>query len=96
MTAIYKLPQTLSREYRFRSKPVNPRNIKAIIPTYEDWDGLRVTLDSLLNLRTPPKQITVVNDNKEGGIPEWLRKYQIEIVDYPGNLDLVRTIEGQS
>lgn len=85
MTAIYSIPNTISNQYRFRSKPVNPRVIKAIIPTYKDWDGLRVTLDSLLNLNTPPKKIAVVNDNSEPEIPPWLKNYPVEIVDYPGN-----------
>jgi len=86
MTAIYSIPNTISNQYRFRSKPVNARIIKAIVPTCNDWDGLRATLDSLLNLTTPPKQIAVANDNKEPGIPEWLKEYPVEIVDYPGNL----------
>jgi len=86
MTAVYSIPNTISKQYRFRSKPVNARIIKAIVPTYEDWSGLRVTLDSLLNLKTPPTKIAVANDNKEPGIPEWLKKYPVEIVDYPGNI----------
>ncbi|MEI9866153.1 MAG: glycosyltransferase [Limisphaerales bacterium] len=86
MTAIYSIPNTISNQYRFRSKPVNARIIKAIVPTYNDWDGLRVTLDSLLNLNTPPKKIAVANDNKEPGIPDWLKKYPVEIVNYSGNL----------
>jgi len=86
MTATYKLPTPISTQYRFRSKPVNARIIKTIIPTYEDWDGLRVTLDSLLNLKTPPKEIVVVNDNKQAGIPNWLEKYPVEIVDCRGNV----------
>jgi GT2 family glycosyltransferase len=86
MTAIYQIPNTISHQYRFRSKPVNARTIKAIVPTFKDWDGLQITLDSLLALKTPPKKIVVANDNKEPGRPEWLKKYPVEIVDYPGNL----------
>ncbi|MGA3143461.1 MAG: hypothetical protein ABSF10_10530 [Verrucomicrobiota bacterium] len=36
MTAIYSIPNTISNQYRFRSKPVNARIIKAIVPTYEE------------------------------------------------------------
>lgn len=86
MTAIYSIPETISRQFRFRSKPVDPRNIKAIIPTHNDWDGLRITLDSLLKLKTPPKKIAVANDNKEPGIPKWLKDYPVDVVDYPGNV----------
>lgn len=75
---------------RFRSKPVNPHNIKVIIPTYKDWDGLRVTLDSLLALRTPPKKIAVANDNPEPGVPDWLKGYPVELIDYAGNVGPAR------
>ncbi|MEI6196223.1 MAG: glycosyltransferase [Verrucomicrobiota bacterium] len=85
MTAIYSIPKTISSKFRFRSKPVNPHNINVIIPTYKDWDGLRVTLDSLLKLKTPPKKISVVNDNDESGVPEWLKSYQVGVVEYVGN-----------
>src|SRR5437762_4399834 len=86
MTAIYSLPETISARFRFRSKPVNARAIKAIIPTYKDWDGLRVTLDSLLNLKTPPQKIAVANDNPDQESPAWLSGYPVELVDYAGNL----------
>ena len=86
MTAIYSIPNTISNQYRFRSKPVDARNIKAVIPTYKDWDGLRVTLDSLLGMKTPPKTIFVANDNEKPGIPEWLEKYPAEVVNYSGRL----------
>ncbi|MEI7732684.1 MAG: glycosyltransferase [Verrucomicrobiota bacterium] len=90
MTASYSIPDPISASVRFRSKPVNARAIKAIIPTYKDWDGLRVTLDSLLNLKTPPKEIEVANDNVEPGVPDWLSAYPVKVVDYAGNLGPAR------
>lgn len=90
MTATYAIPETISPSYRFRSKPVNPEAIKAIVPTFNDWDGLRVTLDSLLKLNTPPKQIAVANDNPEPEIPEWLADYPVQLVNYEGNLGPAR------
>jgi len=90
MTAIYSIPETISSSFRFRSKPVKARAIKVIIPTYKDWDGLRVTLDSLLKLETPPKQIAVANDNSEPKIPNWLSGYPVQVVNYPGNLGPAR------
>ena len=90
MTAIYSIPQTISTRYAFRSKPVNARAIKAVIPTCSDWDGLKITLDSLLNLKTPPKKIAVANDNKESGTPAWLAHYPVEVIDYPGNVGPAR------
>lgn len=85
MTATYKLPPSVSEQYRFRSRPVDARRIRAIIPTYKDWEGLRVTLDSLLNLETPPFCITIANDNPNQNIPDWLQPYPVEIINYPGN-----------
>jgi GT2 family glycosyltransferase len=86
MTAIYKLPSATSARYRFRSKPVDARRIRAIIPTYNDWDGLKVTLDSLFKLKTPPVCITVANDNPSDDVPDWIKSYGIEIVNYSGNV----------
>lgn len=86
MTATYKLPSSSSDRFRFRSKPVDARRIRVIIPTYEDWDGLKVTLDSLLALKTPPLRITVANDNTDQTIPDWLNNYAVEIINYPGNV----------
>src|ERR1051325_1957976 len=86
MTAIYSIPKIIFSRFRFRSKPVNARAIKTIIPTCKDWDGLRVTLDSLLNIKTPPQKITVANDNPERELPDWLSTYPIEVVNYDGNL----------
>lgn len=86
MTATYKLPSSSSDRFRFRSKPVDARRIRAIIPTYRDWDGLKVTLDSLLNLKTPPLRITIANDNPEETYPDWLKSYAVEIANYSGNV----------
>lgn len=86
MTAIYRLPESISARFRFRSKPVTARAIKAIIPTCKDWDGLRVTIESLQKLRTPPKEIAVANDNAERRVPSWLSDYPVKIVDCGGNL----------
>jgi hypothetical protein len=46
---------------------------------------LRVTLDSLVRLKTPPLRITVVNDNEDKAMPEWLRNYFGAMISYPGN-----------
>lgn len=85
MTATYKLPAPITTTHRYRSRPVNARKIRVVIPTYKDWDGLRVTLDSLLNLKTPPKAISVANDNPDDFVPDWLKDYPVELVNYPGN-----------
>lgn len=86
MTATYRLPESISSQIQFRSKPVNARAIRVIIPTYQDWEGLKVTLDSLLNLETPPMAIAVANDNPDKDIPAWLDRYPVTLINYPGNL----------
>lgn len=88
MTAVSALPNPLNGKYKFRSKPVNARSIRVVIPTFKDWDGLRVTVESLKNLKTPPLKITVANDNPDNcsNPPEWIHDYDVELLDYPGNL----------
>ena len=85
MTAIYSIPSRISERHNFRSKPVNASAIKAVIPTYNDWDGMRITVESLLNLKTPPAKIAVANDNPDPA-PAWLADYEVEVIEYPGNL----------
>jgi len=42
MTAIYSIPEKISPRFRFRSKPVNPHNIKVIISTRLSKKSLKV------------------------------------------------------
>lgn len=86
MTASYSIPDPISPRFRFRSKPVNARSIHVVIPTFKDWEGLRVTLDSLAQLKTPPKRISVANDNVEEDLPAWLASYPVQVINYPGNV----------
>ncbi|MBT63427.1 MAG: hypothetical protein CML13_09480 [Puniceicoccaceae bacterium] len=85
MTATYSLPSSISSGDRFRSKPVEPNAIKVVIPTYQDWEGLRTTLDSLVRMDTPPSSIVVANDNPEPEIPGWVNSYPVEVNNYRGN-----------
>src|SRR5882724_2772395 len=87
MTATYQIPESQTSRVRFRSKPVDPRNIHAIIPTCDDWEGLRLTLDSLRRMNPPPKKITVVNDSRFKNPPDWLSSYRVESSpSYEGNM----------
>ena len=52
---------------------------------HNDWEGLKITLDSLQELNLLPGNITVVNDNADEAIPEWLKPYPVEVVNYEGN-----------
>lgn len=85
MTTAYELPTSHRFRINFRSRPVKAPRIHAIIPTYKDWEGLRVTLESLTNLSTPPHRITVVNDNVDKSVPAWLEEFPGTLVNYDGN-----------
>lgn len=76
MTAAYEIPPPHGDKARFRSKPIDPRKIHVVVPTYNDWDGLKATLDSLLNLNPGPLRIMVANDNRFNHEPEWFKDYQ--------------------
>ena len=71
----------------FQSPGVEPDRIQVVVPVYNDWTGLKTTLDSLIELDPLPGFITVANDNIDNSIPAWFRTYQdhVEIVNYYGN-----------
>jgi len=77
-TIIYETPS-------FSSSKIEPAKIRVVIPVHNDWSGLKITLDSLQKLNPRPGNITVVNDNTDNSIPEWLASYPVEVVDYEGN-----------
>ena len=69
----------------FRSPKIEQEKIRVVIPVHNDWQGLKITLDSLQELSPRPGSIIVANDNADNSIPEWLKPYPIEIVNYDGN-----------
>ncbi len=88
MTASYEIPPPHGSRASFRSKPVVASKIHAIIPTFNDWDGLRQTVDSLLRLNPSPSKITVVDDGQFKHTPDWLKNYghRVEVAPpYEGN-----------
>lgn len=87
MTATYQIPPSHSGQASFRSNPVDPRKIHVIVPTFNDWEGLRVTLESLRKLSPSPYKITVVDDNPFKTEQPWLKDYRATIApSYQGNL----------
>ncbi len=74
-------PNTVS----FKSPKIDPKKIRAIIPIYKDWQGLKTTLDSLQALNPQLGAITVANDNPDNHTPKWLKTYPVKIVNYHGN-----------
>ncbi len=86
MTASYEIPPSHGSRATFRSKPVIASRIHAIIPTLNDWDGLRKTLQSLRRLNPAPERITVVDDNPFKSEPTWLKEYRVTLAPaYEGN-----------
>lgn len=78
------LPPKLNRT-SFVSPKIEPQKIRTVIPVYKDWEGLKITLDSLQALNPRPGAITVANDNADNHIPEWLKNYPVEVINYNGN-----------
>lgn len=70
---------------QFRTPQIDPSKIRVVIPVYKDWEGLKITLDSLQTLNPRPGSITVANDNDDNHLPTWLKSYPIRIVNYRGN-----------
>lgn len=82
------LPPRVSRAL-FKSPKVEPGKIRVVIPVYNDWPGLKTTLDSLHKLNPRPGAITIANDNIDNRMPAWLKTYPltipVEVVNYNGN-----------
>lgn len=78
------LPPTQGKVF-FKSPQIEPGKIRVVIPVYQDWPGLKTTLDSLQALNPSPGAITVANDNPDNHIPSWLSSYPIELINYRGN-----------
>jgi GT2 family glycosyltransferase len=76
MTASYEIPPSHGAKARFRSKPVDPERIHVVIPTFNDWDGLKKSLESLHLLNPSPLGITVVDDNRFKNEPGWFKEYR--------------------
>ena len=68
-----------------RSPRIDPRRIRVVIPVYKDWEGLKITLESLGRLNPRPGAITVANDNADARVPSWLKAYPIQVINYRNN-----------
>jgi GT2 family glycosyltransferase len=65
---------------------IHTDRVRAVIPTFRDWEDARVTVESLLECRPSPKEIVLVSDNPEPSSPAWARRYPIRLVSYGKNL----------
>ena len=69
----------------FKPPKIDPKKIRVVVTVYEDWEGLKVTLESLQALVPRPGAITVANDNADTNVPSWLKFYPIQLVNYRNN-----------
>ena len=68
-----------------RSPKIDPRRIRVVVPVYKDWEGLKITLESLKRLNPRPGAITVANDNADTRVPSWLKVYPVQVINYRNN-----------
>ena len=64
---------------------MDPKRIRVVVPVYKDWEGLKITLESLGRLNPCPGAITVANDNADTRVPSWLKAYPIQVINYRNN-----------
>ncbi|MBX3388625.1 MAG: glycosyltransferase family 2 protein [Phycisphaeraceae bacterium] len=85
MSWIWTIPIKIRASQLLRPPLLCLEHTRAIIPTFQDWDAARTTIDSILACRARPAEIVLVNDNIESNRPTWVDRYPIIVVDYPGN-----------
>ncbi|MCR4316200.1 MAG: glycosyltransferase [Planctomycetes bacterium] len=68
-----------------RAPLLHPQFIRAIIPTFQDWDDAMITVESLINTDPRPNEIVLVNDNQEFDVPSWISRSPVYLVNYNGN-----------
>lgn len=86
MTWVWSLPiEVPPRAIILPERPV-PERMRAIVPTFHDWDDARASVESMLECNPRPAEIVVVDDNGEGEPPRWARVSPwIRVVSYQGN-----------
>lgn len=85
MSWVWTIPLDIKPSELLQPALIRPAHLRAIVPTFRDWDEARVTVDSLLACTPRPAEIVLVNDNHEPDLPAWTRRYPIFVVNYAGN-----------
>lgn len=85
MTWGWTIPNVGAPGHLLRPPLLDCTTLRAIIPTCGDWAEARETVEGLLACWPRPAEIVLVNDNAEPGVPEWVRRLPIRLVDYVGN-----------
>lgn len=74
MTWTWKIPLDEKPGKLLRPPLIDAQRLRAVVPTFRDWEEARMTIESLLDCRPRPAQIVLVNDNDEPGAPAWARR----------------------
>jgi GT2 family glycosyltransferase len=85
MSWVWTIPLDIKTSRILRPALINPQHMRAIVPTFRDWEQARITIESLLACAPRPAEIVLVNDNHEPDMPGWTRRYPIFVVNYAGN-----------
>lgn len=85
MSWVWTIPLDIKPSQLLRPALLSPAHLRAIVPTFRDWDEARITIDSLLACTPRPAEIVLVNDNYEPDLPAWTRRYPIFVVNYAEN-----------
>jgi GT2 family glycosyltransferase len=85
MSWTWSLPINFCPSLTLRTPVIDCARLRAIVPTFRDWDGARLTVEFLLACTPRPAEILLVNDNDEPGLPLWVRRCPIIVANYMGN-----------
>jgi GT2 family glycosyltransferase len=85
MSWVWTIPLDIKPSRLLQPSLIRTTHLRAIVPTFRDWDEARITVDSLLACTPRPAEIVLVNDNHEPDVPAWTRRYPIFVVNYAGN-----------
>ena len=64
---------------------LTPEEFASSSRSIKDWEGLKITLESLGRLNPRPGAIMVANDNSDTRVPSWLKAYPIQVINYRNN-----------
>lgn len=85
MSWAWSIPIQSAPSLVLASSPLTVLRLRVVVPTFRDWDDLRLTIDSVMECRPRPQEIVIVNDNHESDLPAWVGRYPVQVVNYVGN-----------
>jgi GT2 family glycosyltransferase len=85
MTWAWSIPGQPPPGHLLRLPFLEPTRTRVVVPTYRDWPGVRLTIESLRACDPAPAEIVLVDDNDGGTPPPWTRDKDLILLEYPGN-----------